>query len=67
MTYKYEILLVKSQVLEPELKNMGIKGWELVTIVLLQTMKQGVRIDGAPIIELQYQLFFKKPENETTN
>jgi len=67
MNYKYLVYTVKPHLLQDELTKRGLDQWELISIVLLQTIAPGIMVNGVPKIELQYQLFFKKPDHDDKN
>jgi len=67
MNYKYLVAITKLEDLKEQLKFYGSQGWDLITIILLQTIRPGATLSGQPNIELQYQLFFKKPDHGQEN
>jgi hypothetical protein len=62
MIINYLVSIVRPAFLQEELIHLGKKGWNLVNVVVLQTIRQGFEINK-PEIDIQYQLIFKKYES----
>lgn len=59
MPYKYKVCSkVDPNLLEKELKDAGSDDWKLVHVQVFQEIKNGMQLNGSPIIKLTYQLIF---------
>lgn len=61
MTYNYKIISkIDPNLLESELIKVGLDGWQLIHVQPIQEIKQGMQLNGNPIVKLTYQLILSK-------